>query len=488
MTELLVLLDNREVGFIRQQRGRARFTYADSWREAPGAYPLSLSMPMAARDHDPAAVEPFLWGLLPDNDAILARWAQRFQVSARNPVALLANVGADCAGAVQLIPPQRYATMEASGRDKTEWLSEAQIATRLRSLQKDASAWRSPGDIGQFSLAGAQPKTAFVFDGKRWGVPSGRTPTTHIFKPPVIGLDGHAENEHLCLAVARALGLPTARSQVLTFEDVAAIVIERYDRVRTAELATTYAAQATAKAAESAAHAAANAPNSAALAARSAAEAASAAADAQAMKELSRHTPVYRVHQEDLCQALRVHPTKKYQNQGGPGPIQIVELLRTHASGARRSGERGVPSAVNEDIDTFVDALILNFLLGGTDAHGKNYSILIGSGGIARLAPLYDIASIFAYQEMRADKAKLAMKVGSKYRLREITESDWRTLASHLRLDSDRIVARLRSMAAQIPDLIAAEARAMRKAGLKHHVIQHMARVLTERAGKYRTA
>ena len=89
-----------------------------------------------------------------------------------------------------------------------------------------------PHDTGQFSLAGAQPKTALLFDGQRWGVPGGRTPTTHILKPPIRGLDGHAENEHLCLALARALGLPAAHSEVRRFGDETAIVVERYERTR----------------------------------------------------------------------------------------------------------------------------------------------------------------------------------------------------------------------------------------------------------------
>lgn len=50
-------------------------------------------------EHGHARIEPWLWGLLPDNEAILARWGQRFQVSPRNPWGLLAHVGEDCAGA-----------------------------------------------------------------------------------------------------------------------------------------------------------------------------------------------------------------------------------------------------------------------------------------------------------------------------------------------------------------------------------------------------
>jgi len=61
---------------------------------------------------------------------------------------------------------------------------------------------------GQFSLAGAQAKTALYFDERtsRWGDPSGAISTTHILKPAIGGLDDHDLNEQLCLSAARLLG------------------------------------------------------------------------------------------------------------------------------------------------------------------------------------------------------------------------------------------------------------------------------------------
>jgi serine/threonine-protein kinase HipA len=486
--ELCTLLDGREIGTVRWEYNRLSFRYAEAWRSTPGAYPLSLSMSLAAAEHPHAAIEPFLWGLLPDNEFILNRWAKHYQVSARNAFALMSHVGEDCAGAVQFTTPDRRDSLVNAPPAETEWLTEADVANRLRALQKDASVWRAPQDIGQFSLAGAQPKTALLFDGQRWGVPSGRTPTTHILKPPTGDFDGHAENEHLCLSLARALGLPTANSEVRQFEDVTAIVVERYDRVRIADLAASKAALAAAKAAEAAMHAVASEPNSAAMTARAATEAADAAASAKSLSEFSKTTAIYRVHQEDICQALRVHPSRKYQIDGGPGPKQIVELLRANASDARNFKERGTMRTHDEDVATFLDALIFNWLIGGTDAHAKNYSIMIGGGGLVRLAPLYDIASILAYPDIDPRKAKLAMKIGDEYRIHWIDHLEWRKLSANLQVAGDDLVDRMRAMAVELPDRLADEVRRMRKGSLVHPVIDRLAEILPARARRIAAA
>ncbi|MCM0021724.1 MAG: type II toxin-antitoxin system HipA family toxin [Tagaea sp.] len=474
MAELICLLDGREVGRVSRTKGRLTFVYAPSWRQTRGAYPLSLSMPIAAPEHAHAAIEPFMWGLLPDNDFVLRRWGASFHVSAQNVYGLIAQVGEDCAGAVQFLTPERHDAFQNATKPQIEWLTETAVAERLRVLRDDASAGRSPADLGQFSLAGAQPKTAFYFDGQRWGVPSGRTPTTHIVKPATPDFDGHAENEHICLSLARALGLAAAQTEVKRFEDVSVIVVTRYDRVDTGRLTAAAAARAAAAAAQAAAAAA---DGNAALAAQSAADAAAAAADAEVMGAFSKTTPVYRVHQEDFCQAMALHPSKKYQNEGGPGPRQIVDLLRTHAGGGGRD-------AAEMDTRSFVDALIYNWLIGGTDAHAKNYSVLIGGNGLVRLAPLYDVASIFAYPRFDPLKANLAMKIGKIYRLRDVTWGDWTQFAKESGLPVDAIVHRARTMAAELPDALSSEIAKARAEGLQHVVFDRLSVALTERAGQ----
>ncbi len=414
--ELVALLNGREIGRIhRDKRGRLSFVYAEDWRRAREAHPLSLSMPIAAVKHGHAVTEAFLWGLLPDNEAILSQWARKFHVSARNSFALVSQVGEDCAGAVQFVRPERLEACLSAKAEPVEWLDEHAVAERLRLLQADPSAWRMLRDTGQFSLTGAQPKTALFFKNGRWGVPSGRTPTTHILKPPTGTFDGHAENEHFCLILARRLGLPTAASAIVRFEDQTAIVIERYDRRRI-------------------------------------------------------EGQILRIHQEDVCQALGVPPTQKYENEGGPGAKAIIALLRTHSSDQEA------------DVSTFLDALAFNWLTAATDEHAKNYSLLIGSAGHVRLAPLYDLASALPYNDMHFQKLKLAMKIGPDYRLRDIGEREWRRLAENIRSDPDALLQRITDLAARLPDEAATLRDRLRSEGLHHRVIQRLCESLSARA------
>ena len=418
--ELVALLDGKETGrVVRDNRGKVTFTYNDAWRNAAGTYPLSISMPVALAEHGNAKIDPYLWGLLPDNEIILSNWARKFHVSARNAFGLIACVGEDCAGAVQFVQPERLDAIIGAAHPPIEWLDEAAIAKRLRELREDQSAWRTPRDTGQFSLAGAQPKTALLFENKKWGVPSGRVPTTHILKPPSGEFDGHAENEHFCLELARALGLPVVDSRIMHFKNEIAIVVERYDRVRVSGV-------------------------------------------------------LHRVHQEDMCQALSIPPTHKYQNEGGPGIRDIVGLLKTYST------------KPEEDVTTFLDSVVFNWLIAGTDAHAKNYALLIGAGGRVRLAPLYDVASVLPYDDIDTDRVKVSIKIGGEYRLRNIRPYHWRKLAGELRIDPDKTIQRVSGFSAQLADHISAVKRQMTKEGLDHPVIARLADDLTERAAACR--
>ena len=373
-------------------------------------------MPLGSATHGHARIEAFLWGLLPDNDRVLQNWGKRFQVSPKNVFRLITHVGEDCAGAVQFVTSERLETLiaEPTARE-IQWLTEEDVAERLRTLRADHSAWRTASDTGQFSLAGAQPKTALLFERRRWGVPSGRIPTTHILKPPTGEWDGHPENEHFSLQLARALGLIVPNSSVLRFQDEIAIVVERYDRARAAG-------------------------------------------------------EWLRVHQEDMCQALGLHPTLKYENDGGPGIQRIVALLREQSS------------SPDDDVQSFLDASAFNWLIAGTDAHAKNYSLLLGQNGVVRFAPLYDLASILPYPSVAISRVKLAMKIGGEYRLGNIGVRQWKRLAVELRLDEAKLIDRIRTMAQAMPDQASTIQKQLEAEGLSHLTITRLSRRLKARA------
>ena len=413
--ELIALSGKTPIGrVLRNNNGRLKFLYEEAWRSTDAAFPLSLSMPLTSLEHSHERIDAFLWGLLPDNSTVLDDWGRQFQVSPRNAFALLSHVGEDCAGAVQFIPPERLKALLAKRADRVLWLTEQEVAERLRILRADHSAWRLQGDTGLFSLAGAQPKTALLFEKARWGVPSGRIPTTHILKPPAGPLAGFIVNEHLCLQLARRLEFPTANSQVMSFDGQRAIVVERFDRARRAE-------------------------------------------------------QWLRIHQEDLCQALGVYPSRKYQHDGGPGPQAIVELIRNHSS------------APNDDVVTFVDALAFNWLIAGTDAHAKNYAVLIAPGRV-RLAPLYDMASVLPYPRFDVNRIKLAMKIAERYRMSEIRRDDWLKAAAQLQLDSDSLLERITHMAEAIPELAPEIGADLKQAGLTEPIIDRLVTRLVGRA------
>jgi serine/threonine-protein kinase HipA len=432
VNELAVLLDGADVGRVHRDGDRLRFQYQDEWRTLREAYPLSLSMPLVTEWHGHDAIAAYMWGLLPDDELVLAQWGRRFGVSSRNPFALLSEVGEDCAGAVQIVRPERIDAMRNPGDGAIAWIDESEVGDRLAAVIADASAGRRVGDHGQFSLAGAQPKTALLNIDGRWGVPSGRVPTTHILKPPSRNFDGLVENEHFCLTLARALGLRSAASQVLRFGDQTAFVATRYDRLRLDGLP-----------------------------------------DAMA---------IIRVHQEDMCQALGVYPWQKYQADGGPTAAQIYQLIRESTIGRLRAGAAELTGAADEP-RLFLDALIFNWLIGGTDAHAKNYGFIMGRGPVVRFAPLYDLVSAYGFPRIAPQKMKLAMKIGSKYRVEEIVLRHWREWAKEAKVDPDAVVARIASMVARFPDALDRTRMKMCDQGLTHPIIDRLYARLLRRAG-----
>lgn len=421
MTELRVLIDEEEIGSLHQgAAGKLRFVYDDAWRNRVDAVPLSLSMPLTGKEYPHKVIEPYLWNLLPDREDTLRQIAAEHEISYRNPFALAGARGEDLPGAVQIVPLERIGDLRK--RERITRVSEKQLEEVLRNRQRASGKTHIGEDSGFFSLAGAQPKLAVCRVGGRWYEQRGYTPSTHIVKPSIPDFEQQVENEHFCLRLAEAVGLHVIKSEVVEIGDLKTIVLPRYDRVR--------------------------------------------------LKGRKRQPldaaggKVYRIHQEDICSALSVHPANKYQHQGGPGMKQVMRLLE--GSG-------------NPDVDRerFMRACAFNFVIAGVDAHSKNYSVLMEAGGRFRLAPLYDIMSALPYG---TETYKwLAMSVGGERKYAKIYPRHWEKAAADSRYDAEKAAEHVREYIAAIPEAAQNVLTACGEDGIALDTITRLTEKLEER-------
>jgi serine/threonine-protein kinase HipA len=390
--ELVVLYQDQIAGTLtRVKGGKLVLRFSDAYRLGSKATSISTGISLSQPEHTGQHLRNWLWGLLPDNENVLTRWGRMFSVSIGSPFGLLSTeIGEDCPGAFSFVKPERVDAMMGN-KGQVEWLNEKDLAAIVRELRADASAWLGSDPPGRFSLSGAQTKTALLWDGARWGRPSGATATTHIVKPAISGLDEHDLNEHLCLRAAAAAGLVVVDTALHSFEDQTALFVRRYDRFK-------------------------------------------------------RNNHQVRVHQEDLCQALGISPAKKYQNEGGPSPKMVAELIRLT-----------IPAPIDvKSIESFADALIWNWIIAGPDAHAKNYSFLL-SGAEVRLAPLYDISSTLAYPSISQQRIRLGMKFGTDYSI-DARAPTWPTLARGLGIQEESLRSRAERLISVVPDAFATAA------------------------------
>lgn len=338
--------------------GDSELAYDAGWRQSKLGRPISLSLPFNMRDEPlkGAKVSNYFEGLLPDSDIIRKRVATRFKTGSLAPFDLLAAVGRDCVGALQLLPEGakpgglvHVAGIAVSEEDIERHLLE------VVNLERHGAADDADDDF-RISLAGAQEKYAFLrWDGK-WMKPRGATPTTHIFKLPIGMVGGKradfttsVDNEWLCLRLFKEFGLPTANAEIATFGAQRVLVVERFDRRR--------------------------------------------AANGQQL---------LRLVQEDFCQATGTSPLLKYENDGGPGLKQMFTLLQ-------QSREKAA------DMHTLMASQLLFWMLRAPDGHAKNFSIqLLAGAGRFKLTPIYDVMSAYPVigpgpNQWSERKLKLAM-------------------------------------------------------------------------------
>jgi serine/threonine-protein kinase HipA len=133
-------------------------------------------------------------------------------------------------------------------------------------------------------------------------------------------------------------------------------------------------------------------------------------------REIIDGTFIRRIHQEDFCQAIGIVAAHKYEAENGPGFKECFELLKQSDRPAL-------------DRTTFAKFLILNYLLGNADAHGKNFSLLHPTGTSTKIAPLYDVLSIIhVYDDLIQN---IAMSIGGCFNAADVTVEDWKKLCKN---------------------------------------------------------
>jgi serine/threonine-protein kinase HipA len=354
-------MNGEYVGAWINPAGRPQeFVYAREWLASRSARPLSLSMPLTERaGYKGPVVERYFENLLPDSGQIRRRIGQHVGAHSDTAFDLLEKIGRDCVGALQL-------TVEREPAPNVRTINASPISIdEIGQLLLKTSGSRTFGapeldDDFRLSIAGAQEKTALLFQNGHWFRPHGATPSTHILKLPLgllpggIDLRTSIENEWLCAQILSAYGVPTAKCSVAKFAGQKALVVERFDRRLSGD-----------------------------------------------------GSWIIRLPQEDFCQALGVAPTQKYQADGGPGIEPIMNTLLGS-------------EVAEEDRKDFFRTQILFWMLCAIDGHAKNFSLFLNAGGSYRLTPRYDVLSAHNTLGTKAGalsphKVKMAMVVrGSK--------------------------------------------------------------------------
>jgi serine/threonine-protein kinase HipA len=416
VAELRLWMNGLPVGTWTTLRGGTPLLrYDEAWAASDEGRPLSLSLPFTVGlEQRGDAVRHYFENLLPDSADIRRRLRRRFRARSDDAFGLLAAIGRDCVGALQILPPGAEPT--GWNRVEAERLDESGVERLLGAVTADTPLGAGDEDDEfRISIAGAQEKTALLRLGRTWHRPHGATPTTHILKLP-LGLVGNlradmsdsVENEWLCSQIVAGLGLPTAATEIATFGATKVLVVARFDRRWQ------------------------NVP---------------AGAETKARFKPPPEAWIARLPQEDLCQALAVPPERKYQGDGGPSMAQCLQVL-------------AAADDAEEDRARFALAQFAFWLLAATDGHAKNFSVHHRRGGRFGLTPLYDVLSAWPVigdgpNRIAYPRARLAMALrgerNSHDRLRDIQPRHWQRLAASC---GPAVWGRMRQMAQHVDGVL----------------------------------
>lgn len=409
---LTVWWGDEAVGSLHiDQHGDLSFAYSQAWQEDSARKAISQSLPKRAEPFNRRETRPFFAGLLPEERQREAA-AQALGISKANDFRLLEALGGDVAGAITLWPEGE--SPPAVLRQLTaEPLSDEELVKILDALPKYPML--AGRDGFRLSLAGAQQKLPVVLVEGRVALPQPGQPTTHILKPPIERLAATTENEAFAMRLAAAVGLDVAAVEPRVVLGRPFLLVERYDR------------------------------------------------------DVDQEGQIWRLHQEDFCQALGIAPEMKYASEGGPRFPDCFALVRRACT---------TPALA---VLRLLDAAIFNVILGNADAHGKNFSLLY-TGEVVRLTPLYDLLCTVAYPEL---SPKFSMKVARRATLGEFKPDTWEQFATENGVGAPYVRRRVRGLAQAMFEQAPHVAGGLSLPGLDEAALKAYAEIVRNRAGPF---
>lgn len=373
--------------------GLYAFDYSVDWLAQEQRFPLSPVLPLVnqtlpAEQHS-ANVRQFFQNLLPEGQA-LDDAAQANKVSKSNLIGLLVALGRETAGALEIsLNDPLPSPMPLAAK---RLLTPEELSQRIRSRPELAfSVW--DGKV-RLSIAGYQDKIAILEENDLWFlVDGGGLASTHLLKPDPVrsGLQDMTSNEFACMRLAQAVGIAAADVCLERIPEPI-LLIRRFDRRISTE-------------------------------------------------------SIDRLHCIDGCQALGLGVSMKYERPYGDG--RDVKHIRDGASLPKLFALLDRTSAQpTADRLALLRWTIFQILIGNTDAHGKNLSFFIDSGGI-RLAPSYDLVCCLIYANGQISDT-LSMAIGDNFDARSLTAYDWAMMAIECGLNTRLVGRELKQMADKV--------------------------------------
>ncbi len=396
MTDALdVYLYDRLVATITRHGDNLRLRYRQDYVESERPVPISVQLPVVGGVAPSGTTRRFLENLLPDRPDVKTRWAREAKLTSDSAFDLLSVYGADVAGALEFYPAGAAPRTDA----RLSPVSDEAIAARIRQIRADDSDWLEHNPVEEgFSLGGAQGKFALARRDGKWFEPTGKHPSTHIFKPGVQTLEGSDVTEHITLQVARELGLSVATTEIGFFDGEHVLIVERFDR-------------------------------------------------------FSVDGRSHRLHQEDLAQATGTSFLNKYERDGGPGYRSIFEVFdRDLAPGqARIAKQRFAECIVFSWIIGHNDGHSKNYSL----THAQEESLLSPFYDLNTALP-FELPEVVRAKDYRAyDNVRLAFSVDGGATIGSLTTENLRTLERDAEIPSHSLDFFALNVAAHLQPMLA---------------------------------